>query len=111
MGAGELRKRVYFARAKRTDDGGGGARITWVPALTVWGGLTVERGREALAAGRLESSSGAVLKIRSSTEARVIDASYKATIDGVDYQVRSITEDPKRKYLEMVVERGVAING
>lgn len=109
MGAGQLRKRVYFARPKRTADGGGGASITWVPAVTVWGALTLERGREAIAAGRLESASVGTLRIRSSAEARGIDASYKATIDDVDYQVRSITEDPKRKWLEFVVERGVAL--
>lgn len=108
LGAGQFRKRVYFSQAKRAADGGGGATLTWVPALTVWGALRPERGREALAAGRLESASMAVLTIRSGTEARAIEPSWRATIDGIDYQLRSITEDPKRRFIEMVVEKGVA---
>lgn len=108
MSIGQLRKRVYFTAAKRTVDGGGGATLTWAPVLTVWGALTPERGREALAAGRLESASMAILKIRSGIEARAIDPAWRATIDGVDYQLRSITEDPRRKFMEIVIERGVA---
>lgn len=111
MSIGQLRKRVYFSRLKaRVEDGGGGSPKTWTPALTVWGQLSPERGREVLAAGRLESSAGAVLKIRSSTAARAIDATYKATIDGVDHQVRAISNpDGRNRFLEIVLESGVAI--
>jgi len=111
VGIGQLRKRVYFSRLKvRVDDGGGGSPKEWVPALTVWGQLMPERGREILAAGRLESSAGAVLKIRATAAARAIDASYKATIDGVDHQLRSISNpDQRNRFLEIVLEVGVAI--
>lgn len=109
MGAGQLRKRVTFEREQRSADGAGGAAVKWVPELTVWGGLITERGRERLEAGRLESANTAILKVRSSSAARCIDASYRAQIDGVSYQVRSIDNpDQRNKYLEMVVERGVA---
>lgn len=107
---GGLRSRVYFEKLKkRVDDGGGGFAPEWLPALTVWGSLQPERGREIVAAGRLESSAGAVLTIRSSEEARAIDASYRATIDEVIYQVRAISNpDQKGRFLELVLERGVA---
>lgn len=112
MGAGQLRKRLYFERSKRTDDGGGGAAITWLPAWACWGSIAPERGREALAAGRLESSNAAIIRIRSSAAAREVDASYRVK-DGDDvYDIRSIINpDQRGKYLEMTAEKGVAGHG
>lgn len=109
MSIGKLRKRAYFSRAKRTDDGGGGATITWVPAFTAWCEIKPQTGIEKVAAGRLESSSLATLKIRSSVAARAIDPSYKVTVDGDDYQIRTIDNpDSKNRFLEMLLEVGVA---
>lgn len=107
--AGLLRSRVTFARRDVVDDGGGGGTVNWTPMLSTRGYLRPERGREALAAGRPESSSMAVLQIRSSLAARAIDASYRVSVDDVPYNVRSIINpDQRNRFLELLVERGVA---
>lgn len=93
----------------RTPDGAGGFSVAWSTALTVWGYLRPERGRERLEAGRLESATMAVLRIRSSAAARAIDASYRAVVDGVHYQIRAIVNpDQRDEYIEMTLEEGVA---
>lgn len=109
MGAGELRSRVTFERPDRTDDGGGGGSIHWTATLTTRGHLAPERGHEVVAAGRLESSNAAVLTVRSSRAARLIDASYRVTVDSVPYNIRAITNpDQRNRFLEILLELGVA---
>lgn len=112
MAAGHLRDRVTFQRATRTSDGRGGASILWQNLVTVWGGFRPERGREQLAAGRLESSVAGILTVRSSVETRAVAAADRVLIDDVAYQVRTIINPDRRdKYLELTIERGVATNG
>lgn len=109
MGAGQLRHRVTFQIENRTDDGGGGASIEWSTAATVWGSFAPERGNEKLEAGRLEASVAGLLKVRSSTETRAIEAgTHRVLIADQPYQIRSITNPDRRdRFLEMTVERGV----
>lgn len=110
MGAGPLRKRVIFQREVRTDDGAGGVTVAWTPWLTVWGQYVPERGREAVEAGRLNSAMLGTLRVRSSSQSRAIDATYTVVIDDLQHQVRTISNpDQNNKYLEMTVERGVAV--
>ena len=109
MGAGQLRDRIAFKSFSYGDDSMGGGAVTWTTQLTVWGSLMPERGREQLEAGRLESAVAGVVKIRGSVSSRTITPEWICTIDGVDYNIRSITNpDRRNRYLEMVVERGVA---
>lgn len=109
MGAGQLRKRVTFEEPVAIADGAGGHATEWMWPLTVWGAIMPERGRERLQAGRLESPVAGILRIRSSSQVRTITEAHRATIDGVPYQIRSIVNpDSRGKYLDMVVERGVA---
>jgi SPP1 family predicted phage head-tail adaptor len=108
--AGRMRDRVSFQSEERTSDGGGGFTINWVTVVTVWGQLVLETGREKLQADRLESAVAGTLTVRSSTETLAITAGMRAVIDGVSYQIRSISNRDRRDdYLEMVVEQGVAI--
>lgn len=110
QGAGHLRSRVQFDRWTVNSDGAGGGGSIWSAFLTTRGQLLPERGRETLAAGRLESATLAVLKIRSSIAARGITAADTAVVDGVRYQIRTITNpDQHDRWLEMVVERGAAL--
>ena len=108
MVAGQLRDRVAFQKKVSVSDGGGGSTTSWQTQFTVWGGFRPERGRERLEAGRLESAVAGVLKVRSSVQARTVDASWRVLIDSVAYQVRSITNPDRRdRFLEMTIERGV----
>lgn len=109
MGIGQLRKRVTFQEEVRTPDGGGGFMVSWRNAVTVYGGIEVERGRERIAAGRLEAAETGILTVRSSTDTREVAAMDRALIDGVQYNIRAINNpDQRNKFLEMIIEKGVA---
>lgn len=107
---GHLRARAEFYRRNETRDDYGNVSSGWTatPFLRVWAGLEMERGRERIEAGRLESAVSGVLTVRFSTETRAITAADKVRIGGEDYAIRTITDpDRRRRFLEMVVERGV----
>ena len=110
MAAGSMDRRVSFYGRTVTESAPGVAHSGWSLISTVWGRLTPQSGREQVESGRLEASTPATLVIRWSASAASLDATDKATIDGVDYQIRSVfvREVPRRSYIEMVVERGVA---
>ncbi|WP_119270860.1 phage head closure protein [Taklimakanibacter deserti] len=107
--AGTLNKRVTFQHELRTPDGGGGFAREWSEIATVWGGFSPERGSERLEAGRLEGSLFGVLRVRSSPTTRTVKVADRVKIDGVDHQIRSISNpDQRNRMLDILVERGVA---
>jgi SPP1 family predicted phage head-tail adaptor len=109
MRAGRLRNRCQFQRQVEMTSPIGEAYLGWEVVLERWGDLLPQRGREQLAAGRLESSNLGTLQIRWSQAATDIDASHNVLIDGVEYQIRSIIDpDRRRRTLELVVETGIA---
>lgn len=109
MRAGRLRNRCHFERPTVETSPTGNQRRGWESHATLWGDLLPQRGREQLEAGRLESSVPGTLQIRYSSVAAQIDASYRVTINGEPYQIRSVMDpDMRRRLIEMVVERGVA---
>ena len=116
MAAGPLRDRVEFYRRNTTETGWGTPTTGFAetPFCTRRGGVQVQRARnqsiETVDAGRLQSSTMVALTIRSDSITRTITEADKAVIDGVDYQIRSITNpDRREKWLELVLERGVGI--
>lgn len=109
MPIGRARKRARFEEKVRTPDGAGGNAVAWSEIATVWAWLAPERGRERLDGGRLESNVGAVLQVRSLSATRSVVPENRVVIDGVVWNVRSITNpDQHDRWLEMVIERGVA---
>lgn len=109
MNAGQLFDRIAFRSPVYDNDGQGGGSVVWTPEFTVWGAFMPKRGREQLEAGRLESAVEGVVKVRSSSQSKTIKPDWICVIDGVDYNIRSITNpDRRNRFLELVVERGVA---
>lgn len=112
MTAGMMRQVAAFHRLDGVADGFGNADggFAATPFLTVPGDLRVDRPRERLAAGRMESPQAAVLRLRWSPEAAAITPADKAVIDGVDWQVRGVTDpDGRRRWLDLSLETGVAV--
>ena len=107
-GTGSLRKRVQFKRRGEVSDGAGGYTDGFADlGSPVWCSLRPERGNERLEGGRLEANLAAVLRVRSSSFTRTMTEADQAEVDGVPYQIRSISNpDQRNKYLEMTVERG-----
>lgn len=112
MSIGQMKKRVTFHRPLAADDGYGNPTSGFdpTPYLSVRGHWRPERGREALAAGRLESVVAGVLRVRGSSASAAITTADRATFDGEDYQIRAITNpDQRGRWYELRIERGAAV--
>lgn len=112
MGAGQMRDRVLFQRPLETETESGGVSRSFEPLFggAVWGELVPEKGGERLQSGRLHESAGALLRVRSSDNTRSLTTDDQAVINGTTYNIRSIEDIARRrKTLELVLERGVAV--
>ena len=108
--AGQFRDRVTFQVQVEVPDGGGGVALTWQTVAEVWGRYMPERGRERVAAGRLEASVEGVLHVRGSPDTAAITPGHRAVIGGVSCNIRSVTNPDRRGHIiEMTIEEGVAV--
>ena len=107
MRAGLLRKRVTIAQESRTPDGRGGYALDWTTVATVWGDLRDLSSRERLAAQQLESDIAVAITIRHRTD---ITSAMRATVDGVNYQIRGVRDpDGRKSMLILDCERGMGV--
>jgi SPP1 family predicted phage head-tail adaptor len=107
--AGHLRDRVTFERLVAGADGYGNTVNAWADLLTVWADILEAPGREAIAAGRLESSRAATMRVRRSTATLAITSADRVQARGRVWNIRSIGDVGRdRAMLEMVIEAGVA---
>ena len=105
MRAGSLNKRATFQRFTSVSDGAGGVTETWSDFATVWAQFSPERAREKIQQGRIADNQAGALRVRSSTQTRQIDATYRVSLDGVTYNVRSvINPDQHNDMLEFAIE-------
>lgn len=105
MKAGTLNKRATFQSEVSVPDGAGGSTLSWQDYVTVWAQLSPERAREKIQQGRIADASAGVLRVRSSTATRLIDATYRVLVDGVTYNVRGVANpDQRNDMLEFPVE-------
>lgn len=102
--------RVQFQTETRVEDEGGGAQAgTWETVAYARGEYRPERGREQIAAGHLEGSNMAVLRVRYTPAIASLTTQARAIINGATHQIRSIIDpDQRSREIEMVVERNVA---
>lgn len=107
-----LRDRVAFdKRADAIEGEAGGTPGDWVEQFQEACALTWLRGSEPVIAQRLQGVNPVVIKIRSSTRARMIDASWRARLPRKNNRllnIRSIIPDDRDFYLELTCEAGVA---
>jgi len=110
--AASLSTRVRIERRPETaDDGAGNTLDDWVEVATRWAGWRPEFGREAVAAGRLESTrAGTVTLRRDATTATLSAADRLVFVTGPETgsiaDVRSVI--PLDEVIEVTVEIGVA---
>ena len=110
MRAGLLNKQCRFERETLTPDGYGGKVRGWEAVATVWGGLSMERGRDVLEAGGMHGAAKGVLTVRYAAELAALGPNDSVVIDGVRYGLDvPINPDQRNRGLEFVVERGRAI--
>lgn len=112
-GGGELRENFAFDKIEQTaNDGGGTIPGAWVEQFTARAGVRMLKGSEPIIAQRLQGIQPVVIKIRSSTKSRLVDTSWRARDKRSDaiYNIRAVTPDAKRAWIEILAEGGVATN-
>lgn len=111
MAAGPLNQRWRFEKRSESADGYGNTVSTWSAQFTAWTGRRDLRGGEGVMASRLEGKQPAILTVRAATSTtRTITTDWRAVNvnTGQVMNVRSVTETPDRKFIEMLCEAGVA---
>jgi len=109
--AGDLRERFKIQRNVAAGDWSGHpAEADWQDRFEIWGGIKFLRGSEAVIAARLTARQPAVLRIRTSSQARSILPSDRA-VNARTGEIFNIRELPRtardnRGFLEMLVEAG-----
>lgn len=111
--AGDLRERVQFERrpAIAPDAWGHAQAESWTALFARWAKYNPQFGREALAAGRMESTRQGVLTVRADSETMTLTADDRVTFlngpnVGARAQILSII--PMRDRIEMTLEIGAA---
>lgn len=110
MSAGELREKVAFQSRTEVDDGFGNTEGTWSSQFEEPARIQPLRGSEPIIAQRLQGAQPVVIKVRSSARTRSIDASWRA-VDaraGTVYNIRAVTPDEKRRYIDLLCDSGGA---
>jgi SPP1 family predicted phage head-tail adaptor len=110
MKAGELRERFQFAFRVETHDGLGNKQGEWVEQFTVWAKKVMLRGGENVMASRLQGRAPAVLTIRYSIQASAISTDWRCTDTRTSevFNIRQATVSPKRDFIDLLCEAGVA---
>lgn len=115
MRAGDFRERARFERdpSQQSDAEGlvddyGNPISEWIEIATVGANLRETPGREALAAGRLESTKTGTLRVRASSLTRGISAVDRVFVRNSYWNIRSepIQVDDRGMVLEFMIETG-----
>lgn len=110
MKAGELRERFSFAFRQTVDDGLGNQQGEWIDQFTVWAKTVNLRGGESVMASRLSGRAPAIVTIRYSIQASGITTDWRCTDTRTTevFNIRQVTVSPKRDFIDLLVEAGVA---
>lgn len=112
--AGAMRDQVTLERETDTgalDAYGNPAGLAWTALGTRWGDLREQKGREALAAGRLEGTALATLRLRSEALVQSLTSADRVVARGHVWAITSapIWATPQGDILEVTLERGGAV--
>ena len=110
MKAGDLRDRITIQRATNADDGFGNTISGWGDLLTVWANIRETPGKEVVAAGRIEASRTATIRVRASSQSRGVTAADRIIARGQIWNIRSVAAvGDGRELIEFLCEAGVAV--
>ena len=113
VAAGLMVSRVRFERRVTVSDGYGNSQGRWDAIFVAWVGFRATPGREALEAGRLESTITGILSIRRSAQSVTLIAADRGVFvigpyAGRVFNVRSIVPSHDNSTLELTIEEGAA---
>lgn len=111
MSAGKLSSRIAFQKREKADDGFGMEVVgDFVTQFTVWAQLTPRLGSETVIAARLQGVQPYTIRVRMSSQTRLIDATWRA-VNAATGQAYSIVSPPvdidqKNAYLDILATSG-----
>lgn len=114
MPAGNLRERVIFEQQLENDTSYGAVTGDWEAQFEVWARMqAVVRNfgtPEGVAAQRLTEVARVVVTVRSSSNSRLVTSAWRIRHKqtGTLYNIRAVTPDERRAYIDFLVEAGVA---
>lgn len=113
MSAGELRELVAFDQIAESDSSYGLMAGEWEEMFRTAARIKNLRGSEPVIAQRLQGVQPAVIKVRSFSDTRLVDASWRVrnVRSGAVYNIRAVTPDERGFYIDLLCEAGVATNG
>lgn len=109
--AGQLTERVAWnARGAATGPDYGNTEGDFAEQFQTRAGFTFLRGSEAVIAARLQGRQPVVVRVRATPQTRLIEPDWQMrdVRTGDLYAVRSVAPTADRKWLDVLVERGVA---
>lgn len=111
MDAGKLDTLITVRRASMGDDGYGNTITGWadLPGGKLWASMRETPGKEAVAAGRIEASRTATIRVRASSLSRTITEKDRVQARGQTWNIRSVAAvGDGRELIEFLCEAGVA---
>jgi head-tail adaptor len=112
-GAGERRERVAFHSIAEDDSSYGIVAGEYAEQFRRAARIKPLLGSEPVLAQRLSGVQPVVIRVTSDSETRDVTTAWKI-IDVravVSYNVRAVTPDEKRRWIDFLCEAGVAVNG
>ena len=110
-GAGQLIELVAFDKRAPVDDGyGNQVAGDFVEQFQRRAAFILMRGSEPVTAARLQSRQPLIVRIRADAEGEQITSDWQCrdVRKGTLFNIRTVTRDPSREWIEMLVEFGVA---
>lgn len=109
-GAGDLDHRVAFDMRASANDGKGNTVGAWQEQFTRLSAFVYAGGGEAVMASRLEGRGVVKVRLRSDSQTRTIGQDWRMrdAHRGTPYAIREVDAVTDRRWVWLVVERGVA---
>lgn len=112
MAAGKLSEVLSFRTRQNLDDGAGNeVSGPWIEQFKREAEVTALRGGESVQAARLSGKQPYLVTIRYCAEAAQVTTDWSAADvrTGVIYNILTAVPRPKRDYIDMMVQAGVAV--
>lgn len=109
MNAGELRESIELQNYTSVDDGYGGQTQTWETVMTTAARIRTLKGGETVIAGRLTGTQTLVITVRYQPDMEDVTPAWRArnARSGTMYNIRSVTVDERKAFVDLLVEAGV----